>query len=113
MNRVYEVREKDYHISYAVGGENRTKAIINYLREIGENNSAFIYYRATLLRDKNGKFIYTENSGLLDIEELMPKGCRVWWDCPECGQTDNFEYAPIDKYKCCGCGYIGDIPFCD
>ena len=113
MNRVYNVREKTDNIYYAVGGENRSKAIINYLQETGENTFDFIHYRARLARTTEGKPIFTESTGLLDMEELMPKGYPAWWDCPECGNASKFEYMPIDRYKCCECGYEGNIPFAD
>ena len=117
MNRVYNCSHPKDNTYFAVGGENRTKALINYLYEIGENASEFIHYRARLARDYNGKPIKTENSGLLDMEELMPKGYQAWWECDECGEFTKsehpFDYVPIDKYKCNRCGYVGNIPFAD
>jgi hypothetical protein len=113
MNRVYHVHEKGsctYY--YPVGGENRTKAIMAYLDEIGENQGDFIHYRAKLAYDRKGRPIYTENTGFLDMEELMPKGYKTWWSCDMCGAEKHFEYLPIDRYKC-KCGYEADIPFVD
>lgn len=113
MNKVYDVKYKDDGVYYPVGGENRSKAIINYLYYIGENPSDFIHYRANLAKDYEGVNILTEKEGLLDMEELMPKGYNTWWGCGECGEEDCFDYVPIDKYKCSACGYVGGIPFAE
>lgn len=110
MNTVYDVRHKDDNVYYAVGGENRTSAILNYLREIGENSSDFIYYRATIAKDNNGKAILTERNGFVGMDELLPNGYKAWWTCPNCGREDGFEYVKGDMYKC-QCGLIEDIPF--
>lgn len=109
--KVYNIRHKNDGTYYPVGGENRTDAILNYLREIGEDSSDFIHYRATLARNKNGETILTDNNGFIDMEELMPKGYPSWWHCPECFNEEDFEYAPVDGYKCLQCGYEGNIPF--
>lgn len=117
MNRIYNVCHKDGGTYYAVGGENRSKAILNCICEIGGYTSEFIHYRARLARDYNGKPIETESSGLLPMEELMSKGCEVWWECEECREftlnAKPFEYVPVDKYKCNRCGHIGSIPFAE
>ncbi len=113
MNRVYNVSHKTEGIYYAVGGENRSKAILNYISETSGDTCEFIHYRARLAKDYNGKPIFTEKSGLLDMEELIPKGYETWWECEECSERDCFEYAPIDKYKCKHCGHIGNIPFAE
>lgn len=111
MNRVYNVSHPTESVYYAVGGENRAKAIISYLYDIGVNTSDFIYYRAKLARDYDGKTIETKNQGLLTMEELMPLGYRTWWKCAECSAEHQFEYVILDRYKCKNCGHIGGIPF--
>jgi hypothetical protein len=117
MNRVYLVSNKDGCVYYPVGGEKPTKAILSYLNEIGENASDFIDYRAILARGYDGKPIPTDNTGLLDAEELMSKGYRAWWECEGCGADGTtkqcFEYVHPEKYKCKECGYVGDIPYSD
>jgi predicted RNA-binding Zn-ribbon protein involved in translation (DUF1610 family) len=115
VNRVYDVSYPKDNVYYAVGGENRSKALVNYMYEIGENASEFIHYRARLARGYDGKPIFTEKNGFIDMEELIPKGYKTWWNCPECGDEGDkeaaFEYVAIDQYRCKGCGYIGSIPF--
>lgn len=117
MNFVYDVSHPSENIHYAVGGENRTKALINYMNEIGENECEFIHYRASKAKDYGGNSIMTEKSGFVDMEELMPKGYKTWWTCPECGCDGDevlcFDYLPIDKYRCKECGYEADIPFAE
>lgn len=117
MNFVFNVYHPTENVHYAVGGENRTKAIINYLYEIGENVSDFIHYRARKAKGYDGKPIMTENSGILDAEELLPKGYRTWWECPECNGEDCFDYILIngyaDGYKCKKCGHTAEIPYED
>jgi rubrerythrin len=113
MNRVFEICHKNENVTYAFGGESRSKAILNYLDEIGENRSELVNYRATVARDYNGNPISTENSGLLRMEELMPKGYTTWWDCPHCNRQDCFDYVPEDKFSCRNCGFVDKIPFCD
>ena len=113
MNRVYNVSHKTEGICYPVGGENRSKAILNYIYETSGDTWEFIHYRASLARDEAGKPIETEKSGLLDMKELMPKGYGTWWECEECGEEDCFEYEEIDKYRCNHCGHIGNIPFAE
>jgi predicted RNA-binding Zn-ribbon protein involved in translation (DUF1610 family) len=117
MNRVYDVRYKTEGTYYPVGGENRSKAILNYIYETSGDTWEFIHYRATLARNEAGKPIETENSGILAMSELMPKGYGTWWECEECGEFTQskqpFEYVQIDKYKCNRCGHIGNIPFAE
>lgn len=113
MNKVYDVRYKKDNTHYAVGGKDRTNAILNYLHEIGEDSFNFIHYRATIARNKNNEPIFTNKSGFVDMKELMPKGYRPWWHCPECFNEEDFEYLDVDGYKCCQCGYEGSIPFSD
>ena len=109
---VYDV-ESDDGCYYPVGGKNRTKALISFMHHIGEKESEFIHYRARLARDYDGKKIPASQEGVLGMEELMSKGYRIWWDCPECGKENCFEYVKIDRYKCKECGHIEDIPFVD
>jgi hypothetical protein len=113
MNRVYDVRYKTEGTYYPVGGENRSKAILNYISETSGDTWEFIHYRATLARDYNGKPIQTEHYRILDMKELIPKGYRTWWECEECGDEDCFEYAEIDQYRCKHCGHVGNIPFAE
>ena len=117
MNRVYNVSHKTEGVYYAVGGENRSKAILNYIGETNGDTWEFIHYRATLARNAEGKPIETENTGLLSMEELMPKGYKTWWECEECGEftwpKQPFDYVPIDKYRCNRCGHVGNIPFAE
>jgi rubredoxin len=113
VNRVYDVSHKTEGVYYAVGGENRSKAILSYIYETNGDTWDFINYRARLARNHDGKPIETDNSGILSMRELMPKGYNIWWECPECSSEGKFEYVEIDKYKCKNCGYVGNIPFAD
>jgi len=117
MNKVYNCSHPSENIHYAVGGENKSKALISYMREIGQNDSEFIHHRAHLAKSYYNKPILTEKNGFLSMEELMPKGYKTWWTCPECGCDGDeslcFVYLPIDRYKCLECGYGGNIPFCE
>jgi len=115
MNYVFNVSHPLENVYYAVGGENRSRALINYMREIGENDLEFIHYRARKARGYDGKPILTEKSGFVGMDELIPKGYKTWWECEECGAQGKhcFDYVHIDKYKCKECGHIGNIPFCE
>jgi hypothetical protein len=113
MNRVYDVSHKTEGVYYPVGGENRSKAILNYIYETSGETWEFIHFRARLARDYNGKPIETENSGILAMRELMPKGYGTWWECEECSTEHEFEYVEIDQYRCKHCGHIGNIPFAE
>lgn len=113
MNKVYDVRYKDDNTYYAVGGINRTHAILNYLKEIGVDNSEFIHYRATAARDQKNKPIHTDKTGFVDMAELIPKGYRPWWSCPNCGNENDFKYLYVDKYICSVCGHVDNIPFAE
>ena len=115
MNKVYNCRHKDDGVYYAVGGKNKTDALLNYVREIGKNPSEFINCRATLAKNFDGIVIETEESGFIGMEVLMPKGYDTWWECEECGHeaidSVAFDYVAIDRYKCRKCGFVGNIPF--
>lgn len=117
MNIVFDVKHKNENVHYAVGGENRTKAIISYLYSVGENSCNLIDYRARKVKSYKEETIKTDKTGLLEMEELMQKGYKTWWACSECGcESDEiqcFDYVPTDQYKCKECGYIGSIPFAD
>jgi hypothetical protein len=117
VNFVFNVSHPTECVYYPVGGENRSKAIINYLYEIEENTSEFIEYRARKAKDYNGKPITTDNTGLLSTSELIPKGYRTWWACEKCESEDCFEYVIIDGYidgyKCKKCGHTAWIPYAD
>ena len=113
MKRVYDVSHVADGTYYPVGAETSNKAILSYMSETGQDSWEYINYRASLARDINNKPICTENTGLLFMEELMPKGYKTWWSCSECGESNCFEYFKSDQYKCKECENIDSIPFAD
>ena len=115
MGYVYNIYLPDSNQYYPVGGENRSKAILNLVNEIDDYTYNFIYYRARKAKNFDGKYIETTASSILDIDELLPLGYRPWWDCIACGRESKidqlFDYVKENKYKCRVCGHIDDIPY--
>jgi formylmethanofuran dehydrogenase subunit E len=83
----------------------------DYLSNTAEE---FIDYRGHLFRDKENKFVFTEDEGELDIEQII-KNKIHWFTCYEC-DSDNVSLVKesIDsKFKCNECGEVFDIPYYD
>jgi hypothetical protein len=58
---------------------------------------------------KEGKPIFTEYEGELNIKQINELGL-AWWDCDECG-AGNFSIINEFEYKCNECGYSSKVPY--
>jgi len=114
MNNIYNVRHISSNTHFPVGATSHSKAIFTFLYEAGDK-SDFIFYRARLARDYNGKKMSCQQTGILDIEALFANGYKAWWQCPECDADGSkeqcFDIVYGNQYKCRKCGHINLIPY--
>ena len=115
MNKIYMFTLKDFDIGWYYIAAKNWKEARRYARtqtEMNEYNDdeAFLSYRGHLVK-KDGKVVYTEDLGALDIDQIIANDIH-WWDCWSCG-SKNVRAINSWQYRCLNCTEIGNIPYYD